>query len=115
MNKFPNIFAMFIVFIIACAKFNNVKSVNDFLSDGCSLVINEINTGTPKVIRKKEDFIELKLICGKRQSQTKSLQEFKVIGISTANVQQMSIDLVVNLWNSRLYDRNLFTIGTELV
>lgn len=93
------------------------SSSEDLLGD-CVTVINEINTGSPGIV-KKNDFIELKMICDSRAN-AKSLQGYKLIGLSggtgrTANIQTMTIDLVVNLWNSKTSEAEMFTIGSESV
>lgn len=87
--------------------------------ESCTLLINEVNTGSPERF-KKTDFIELKMICDSDNSKpkTKSLQGYKIIGMSAGagkseNTQQMTIDFVVNLWNSKINEQNMFTIGTE--
>lgn len=81
--------------------------------DNCNLLINEINTNSPKVLKNLE-FIELKMQCtNKRKSD--SMQGFKVIGISIEQIngeQVMTIDLIANLWNEKLQaDTDFFTIG----
>lgn len=71
--------------------------------DDCNLVLNEINTRSPKLL-KNQDFIELKMICANKRK-SDSLQGYKVIGISTGldkGKQVMTIDLIVNLWNEKL-------------
>lgn len=85
----------------------------------CKLVINEVNTGSPENMR-QNDFIELKALCDVPHPKKKSLQGYKIIGLSTgtgksSNTQQITIDLVVNLWNSQFNDEHMFTIGTEHV
>lgn len=83
-------------------------------SDDCSLVINEINTSSPKMFE-NQDFIELKMMCSKKRK-SDSLQGYKVIGISTGidkGKQVMTIDLIVNLWNEKVKpDSDFYTIGT---
>lgn len=81
----------------------------------CNVVINEINTGNFENL-KKSDFIELKLQCESDSPKSTSLQGYKLIGISTdttSNPQKVSIDLVINLWNSKFNADNLYTIGSE--
>lgn len=80
------------------------------------LVINEVNTGSPARLA-KNDFIELKMLCDS-DTQIKSLQGHKLIGLpagerSSENTQQVTIDLVVNLWNSEINEKNMFTIGVD--
>lgn len=79
--------------------------------EDCDLVINEVNTGSPERLKKK-DFIELKMICDSEQPKSKSLQGYKIIGIS-ADSGTMSIDLVVSLWNSKINEKNMFTVGND--
>lgn len=89
-----------------------------FGEDNCAVIINELNTGSPENV-KKSDFIELKLLCDSDNPKSLSLQGFKIVGMSfekTSNSQRMSIDLVINLWNSKFnVNTKLFTIGTENV
>lgn len=75
------------------------------------MVINEVNTGNPGIIEKK-NFIELKIIC----DGGRSLRGYKLIGISAgtghgSNVNSMTVDLVVSLWNSKVGENGMFTIG----
>lgn len=91
----------------------------NFGDESCNLLINEVNTGSPEHF-KKTDFIELKMICESDDSKPriKSLQGYKMIGISISagkseNAQLMTIDFVVNLWNSKINEQNMFTIGSE--
>lgn len=84
----------------------------------CNLVINEVNTGSP-VRLAKNDFIEFKMFCDS-ETKTKNLQGYKLIGLSagegvSANTQKMTIDLVINLWNSKINEKNMFTIGSDAV
>lgn len=88
-----------------------------FYAENCKVVINEVNTGSPERLKKK-DFIELKMICTDDSKAKKKLQGYKLVGISagealSGNIQQVTIDLVVNLWNSKINERNLFTIGAD--
>lgn len=78
----------------------------------CNVLINELNTGSPGVVHKM-DFIELFVYCT-RKSKSKSLQGYKLIGISAGSGRSdgMLIDLVVNLWNAKWNANNFFTIGT---
>lgn len=85
--------------------------------EDCDFVINEVNTGSSERFEKIE-FIELKMICDSEHPKTKTLQGYKLIGISAdteenSNVQQMSIDVVVNLWNSVINKQNMFTVGAD--
>lgn len=78
--------------------------------NGCNLVINEVNTGTPANL-KNNDFIELKMLCENAEdSNYSSLQGTKIIGIS-ADKETATIDLVVNLWNEKVQHNGYFTIG----
>lgn len=52
-------------------------------SEECNLLLNEINTGTPKNF-KNRDFIELKIAC-ENEIKLNSLQGYKIIGISIGN------------------------------
>lgn len=77
---------------------------------------HEVNTGNPGKLLKK-NFVELKIICDNdKDSVGKSLQGYKLIGLSggtgtTSNLNAMSVDLVVNLWNSKVGKNGMFTIG----
>lgn len=84
-----------------------------------AFLINEINTGSPDRFKKK-DFIELKMICDSDKPKSASLQGYKLIDIPAgtgkrSNIQQMTIDLVINLWNSKINERNMFTVGSDNV
>lgn len=88
-------------------------------SENCNLVLNEVNTGSPDRFRKK-DFIELKMLCDPDTStpKIKHLQGYKIIGISagadtSGQKQQMTIDLIISLWNCQINERNMFTIGAD--
>lgn len=62
----------------------------------------ELTAGSSGILQ-KTDFIELFTDCSKREKKNKSLQEYKLIGISAGSValDGMLIDLVVNLWNTK--------------
>lgn len=54
-------------------------------------------------------------MCDSDHPKSTSMQGLKIIGI-TAETQKMSVDLVINLWNSKFnLNTKLFTIGTENV
>lgn len=101
-----------ILFIVIAIFIASVQCQND-----CNLVINEINTRSPTML-KNQDFIELKMLCGSARK-SDSLQGFKVIGISTGfdkGKEVMTIDFVVNLWNEKLKSgSDFFTMGTANV
>lgn len=84
-------------------------------AEECSAVLNEINSGSPAVFT-NQDFIELKMFCD-GVPKSKSLQGYKLIGISTGNQNsdKMTIELVVNLWNSKSNNNGFLTIGTKKV
>lgn len=69
-----------LIALIQCQSDRQPKE-NDKRDTGCNLVINEINTRSPKVL-KNQDFIELKMMCSNKRK-SDSLQGFKVIGMST--------------------------------
>lgn len=103
------------LFIIAVLK----PQINgSFGESDCHLVINEFNTGSPNAVKNNE-FIELKQNCGDERKIV-SLQGYKVIGISagvgvgTNNKQEMTIDLIINLWNEKMKS-DFFTIGAQNV
>lgn len=119
------------IILVGCAKLqiiteNSLKlvksdevNVTNLGDQDCILVINEINTGSPTNMKNK-DFIELKAICETENPKKKTLQGFKIIGISTESDEasktlKMTVDLVVNLWNSKWNEQKLFTVGTESV
>lgn len=84
--------------------------------ENCNLVINEISTGSPDRLMKK-DFIELKIMCDTDTRKIKSTQGYKLIGLSvggiSGNIQQLTVDLIINLWNSEINDRNILRWCTE--
>lgn len=76
----------------------------------CNLLINEINTDDPGTIE-KQNYLEFVSFCdGVRRSV--SLQNYYVIGISTgtANTKQMTIELVVDLWNIKTNDQGILAV-----
>lgn len=79
----------------------------------CNVLINELNTGSPGILQNR-DFIELFAYCPGQQPKTRSLQGYKLIGISAGSGRSdgMLIDLVINLWNSKWAENKFFTIGT---
>lgn len=81
----------------------------------CKIFINELNTGSPGTLQNM-DFIELFIYCT-RKNKKKSLQGYKLIGISAGSGRsdKMLIDLVINLWNSQWNEKMFFTIGTPNV
>lgn len=86
--------------------------LNESVSEKCVTVINEVNTGSPGAL-KKSDSIELKMIC-ENNAEGKNLQGYKLIGLSVQSgktVQTLIIDFVVNLWNSKVGENSMFTIG----
>lgn len=91
---------------------NDENDGND--KNKCIVVINELNTGSLSAV-KSNDFIELKRICG-NQGKIESLQVYKVIGLRAGvganNKQEMTIDLVVNLWNEK-FKSDFYTIGSK--
>lgn len=94
------------------------ENVDDDDDDRCTVLINELNTGSPGILHNK-DFIELFADCTnkKKKSNSLSLQGYKLIGISTGSgaSDRMLIDLVVNLWNAKTNRDSFFTIGTPTV
>ena len=82
-------------------EFNKSENVNE----RCKVLINELTAGSPGILQ-KTDFIELFTDCLKREKKNKSLQEYKLIGISAGSgaLDGMLIDLVVNLWNTKWND-----------
>lgn len=107
-----------IIALIQCQSDETLESEVEIESNNeCRLVINEINTANPGIV-KNQDFIELKMMCSE-QRKSDSLQGFKVLGISagpdSTSKQVMSIDLVVNLWNQKFKNNEFFTIGAASV
>lgn len=77
----------------------------------CKLLVNEINADSPTDI-KKTDFLEFVSYCNGVKKGI-SLQGYKVIGITTGTIgaSQMSIVLVMNLWNNKTNENGLLTVG----
>lgn len=71
------------------------------LAPPCTLAINEINSDDPKYFE-KSDFLEFVSYCDGIQNPS-NLQGFKIIGISTgrAHSNKLTVELVINLSNSR--------------
>lgn len=102
------------LFIVAFFAANS-DSAND---NDCTLLLNELNTGSPGAVKNK-DFIELEAMC-ENERRLDSLQGYKIIGISAGvgankKKQEMTIDLIINLWNEKMKVSNLFTIGSKNV
>lgn len=79
----------------------------------CFVTINEINTNTLDIKFKNNDFIEIKSFCDNKPSAT-TLQGFKIIGISTGTktTDNLSVDLVITLWNEHTNDNTgMITFG----
>lgn len=105
------------LFIVAflLSQNNETFATNDENDEKkCVVVTNELNTGSLSAV-KNNDFIELKRICG-NQGKIESLQGYKVIGITVGvganNKQEMTIDMVVNLWNEK-FKSDFYTIRSK--
>lgn len=96
---------MRLIILIFCGSF-----VLCFGED-CNFVINEINSHKPGSFG-KANFLEFVSFCSGALKSI-PLQGYKVIGISTgtAHSNEMSIELVVNLWNARTNSAGMITIG----
>lgn len=94
---------------------DNAQSDNVNEDRQCTVLINELNTGSPGILHNM-DFIELFAQC-KSKKNPRSLQGYKLIGISagSGDSDRMLIDLVVNLWNTKWTTDGFFTIGTPTV
>lgn len=108
-----------IIVLIKCQsdKTPTSESASASANDDCNLVINEINIESPGIVKTK-DFIELKMVCA-NQRKSDSLQGFKILGISagpdSTNSQTMTVDLIINLWNQKIKNKDFFTIGSTNV
>jgi hypothetical protein len=89
----------------------------------CQVIFNEINAVDPTKPEKNE-FIELIEVCAEKSQQElllnnnifngvskKSLQGYKILGISSHKENEYKINLIANLWNFALNEDGYFLLG----
>lgn len=105
-------FVFYIVLIFGCLLLRIYKCDEDEeVADKCNVFINEINVNNP-VKPESNEFIELFSLCDGFKASV-SLRGYKVILISTGttNNEEITIEFVATLWNSRSNENGFFTIG----
>lgn len=94
---------------VKVSPLKRISTLSD--NSNCRLLINELNSGSPGNLG-KNNFLEFTSYCGGDRTSI-PLQGFKVIGISTGttHANQITIDLVINMWNMKTNENGMLTIG----